>query len=160
MSERRWRLLTGLLSEGQLSLDQVDKVIKIDGIDNSLCPYATLPKDWNSYLDTLSTNTRQKIRRLLKQVEASGEYRITVATPETFDRDLKTLLGFWETKWRARKADRIDSLVQSNGAMLTRSFHSGHAVPADLLAWRPAGRGAGHAGGAAQADVLVLHDRT
>ena len=98
---------------------------RVDGIDNALCPYATLPNDWNSYLDALSTNTRQKIRRLLKQVEASSEYRITVATPETFERDLKTLLGFWETKWRARKADRIDSLIRSNGAMLTRSFHSG-----------------------------------
>ena len=30
---------------------EVDKVIKVDGIDNSLCPYVTLPKDWNGYLD-------------------------------------------------------------------------------------------------------------
>jgi len=125
ISERRWRLLTACFPKASFHSTKVDKVIKIDGVDNSLCPYATLPNDWNAYLDALSTNTRQKIRRLLKQVEASSEYRITVATAETFDRDLKTLLGFWDTKWRARKSDRIDSLIRSNSAMLTRSFHSG-----------------------------------
>jgi hypothetical protein len=51
---------------------KVDKIIKTDRIDNSLCPYATLPNDWNSYLDQLSTNTRRKIRRLLKQIETSS----------------------------------------------------------------------------------------
>ena len=125
ISERRWRLLTACFPKASFHATKVDKIIKTDGVDNSLCPYATLPNDWNSYLDALSTNTRQKIRRLLKQIEASSEYRITVATPETFDRNLKTLLGFWDAKWRARKGDRMDSLIRSNGAMLTRSFHSG-----------------------------------
>ena len=121
----RWRLLTACFPKASFHSTKVDKIIKTDRIDNNLCPYATLPNDWNSYLDQLSTNTRQKIRRLLKQVETSSEYRISVATSETFDRDLKTLLGFWDTKWRARKADRIDSLIRSNGSMLTRSFRSG-----------------------------------
>ncbi|TMK03079.1 MAG: GNAT family N-acetyltransferase, partial [Alphaproteobacteria bacterium] len=115
VSERQWRLLTACFPKASFHSTKVDKVIKVDGIDNSLCPYATLPNDWNAYLDALSTNTRQKIRRLLKQVDASSEYRITVATSETFDRDLKTLLGFWDTKWRARKADRMDGLIRSNG---------------------------------------------
>jgi tetratricopeptide (TPR) repeat protein len=126
MSERRWQLLTACFPKASFHSTKVDKTIKVDGIDNSLCPYAALPNDWNSYLDALSTNTRQKIRRLLKQVEGSSEYRITVATSETFDRDLKTLLGFWDMKWRARKgANRIDSLIHSNGSMLTRSFQAG-----------------------------------
>lgn len=125
MSERRWRLLTACFPKAAFQSTIVNKIIKVDNIDNSRCPYVTLPKDWAAYLDQLSANTRQKIRRLMKQVEASSEYRITVATPETFDRDLKTLLGFWETKWRARKADRTDSLIRSNGSMLTRSFHAG-----------------------------------
>ncbi|WOH64758.1 GNAT family N-acetyltransferase [Bradyrhizobium sp. BWA-3-5] len=124
MSERRWRLLTACFPKAGFHATNVDKV-NFEKIDNSLCPYAPLPDDWNSFLDQLSANTRQKIRRLLKQVEASSEYRITVATPETFERDLKTLLGFWDTKWRARKADRIDGLIRTNSAMLTRSFQSG-----------------------------------
>lgn len=125
MSERRSRLLLACFPKANFNYTEVGRVNKVDGIDNSLCPYLTLPKDWNSYLESLSANTRQKIRRLLKQVDTPGEYRITVSTPETFAQDLKTLLGFWETKWRPRKGDRIESLVASNGAMLTRSFQSG-----------------------------------
>src|SRR5262249_16044458 len=72
-------------------------------------------------------NTRQKIRRLLKQFEASHEYRITVATSETIERDLDTLLRFWEIKWTPRKGDLVPALIRTNRPMLTRSFK------ADLL---------------------------
>jgi tetratricopeptide (TPR) repeat protein len=61
----------------------------------------------------------------LKLVDEAGEYRITVSTRETFAQDLKTLLRFWEIKWRPRKGDLTDNLVRSNGIMLTRSFQSG-----------------------------------
>ena len=125
ISERRWRLLTACFPKAGFQSSVIDKIGKVDGIDNSVCPYVTLPNDWNSYLDGLSTNTRQKIRRLLKQLEGQNAYRVTVATPETFERDLKTLLAFWGTKWRPRKAERTDSLIRSNGTMLTRSFQAG-----------------------------------
>jgi len=125
MSERRFRLLLAYFPKANFQVTEVNRVGKLDGIDNSLCPYATLPTDWNSYLESLSTNTRQKIRRLLKLVDAEGEYRITVSTPETFGQDLKTLLRFWEIKWRPRKGDLTDGLVRSNSIMLTRSFQSG-----------------------------------
>ena len=48
ISERRWRLLTACFPKASFHSTKVDKIIKIDGIDNSLCPYATLPNDWNS----------------------------------------------------------------------------------------------------------------
>jgi hypothetical protein len=150
ISERRWRLLTACFPKASFHSTKVDKIIKIDGIDNSLCPYATLPKDWNDYLDALSTNTRQKIRRLLKQVEASSEYRITVATSETFRSGPQDPAGILGTKWRARKADRMDSLIRSNGSHADAQFPVRSGVPADVLAWRAAGRGAGDPGGAAQ----------
>ena len=125
MSERRLRLLLTYFPKANFQMKEVNRVDKIGGIDNSLCPYAALPKDWNSYLLSLSTNTRQKIRRLLKLIDAEGEYRITVSTSETFAQDLKTLLRFWEIKWRPRKGDLIDGLIRSNSNMLTRSFQSG-----------------------------------
>ncbi|MDE5457076.1 GNAT family N-acetyltransferase [Bradyrhizobium sp. CSA112] len=125
MSERRVRLLLACFPRASFHCTEVDMVSKVDGIDLSRCPYVTLSKDWNAYLETLSSNTRQKIRRLLKQIDAQGEYRISVSTPETFAQDLKTLLRFWEVRWRSRKGDRMDGLVRSNSAMLTRSFESG-----------------------------------
>ena len=95
MSERRVRLLLACFPKAGFRSTDVDLVSKVDGIDISLCPYVTLPNDWNAYLESLSTNTRQKIRRLLKQVDTTGEYRITVATPETFagSQDPAAVLG-------------------------------------------------------------------
>nr|WP_249127773.1 GNAT family N-acetyltransferase [Bradyrhizobium lablabi] len=124
ISETRYRLLMAHFPKANFQISQVSRVGKVDSIDNALCPFAALPPDWNAYLDGLSANTRQKIRRLLKQLEASGEYRITVATPETIERDLDTLLRFWEIKWTPRKGDLVHTLVRSNRAMLTRSFKS------------------------------------
>jgi hypothetical protein len=46
--------------------------------------------------------------------------------------------------------------LRLSAGMLTRSFHTRSGVPGDLLRPRTAGRGAGHADGAAQADLRVL----
>lgn len=124
ISEARYRLLVAHFPKSGFEISQVNRIGKVDGIDNSLCPFATLPPDWNAYLDGLSANTRQKIRRLLKQFESSDEYRITAATSETITRDLDTLLRFWEIKWTPRKGDLVHSLIRSNRAMLTQSFKS------------------------------------
>ena len=124
ISEARYRLLMAHFPKAGFLISQISRISSVDGIDNALCPFATLPPDWNAYLDSLSANTRQKIRRLLKQIESSDEYRITVATPETLERDLDTLLRFWEIKWTPRKGDLVHTLVRSNRAMLTRCFKS------------------------------------
>jgi tetratricopeptide (TPR) repeat protein len=123
MSERRLRLLLAHFPKANFQIAEVSRVV--DGIDNTLCPYVTLPEDWNSYLLSLSSSTRQKIRRLLRLVDQGGEYRVTVSTSQSFAQDLNTLLRFWEIKWRPRKGDLTASLVRSNGIMLTRSFQSG-----------------------------------
>lgn len=125
VSEPRMRLFLAHFPKAGFQTSETNRVGKADGIDNSLCPFAVLPPSWDSYLDGLSTNTRQKIRRLLRQVDASEEYRITVATPETVERDINALLQFWETKWKPRKGDLVHALVRSNRAMLTRSFRAG-----------------------------------
>lgn len=125
LSEARYRLLMAHFPKASFEITQVSRIGKVDGIDNALCPFAPLPPDFNAYLDSLSANTRQKIRRLLKQMESSDEYRITEATPETIERDLDTLLRFWEIKWTPRKGDLVHALVRSNRAMLTQSFKTG-----------------------------------
>ena len=64
-----------------------------------------------AYLDhDLSANTRQKIRRLLRKVDNSGEFRITHTTAETVERDLAILLDFWVSKWGSRKGNSADSM--------------------------------------------------
>jgi CelD/BcsL family acetyltransferase involved in cellulose biosynthesis len=124
-SEPRMRLLLAHFPKAAVQVSEISRVGKVDGIDNNLCPFIELPPDWNAYLETLSANTRQKLRRLLKLVDSTGDYRLTLATPETFERDLDTLLQFWEIKWKPRKGDLVHTLVRSNRAMLTRSFKQG-----------------------------------
>ena len=50
MSERRWRLLLACFPKASFSSTEVDRVNKVDGIDNSLCPYAHAAKglEWLS----------------------------------------------------------------------------------------------------------------
>ncbi|EGP07838.1 cellulose biosynthesis protein [Bradyrhizobiaceae bacterium SG-6C] len=125
ISEPRMRLFLAHFPKANFQTSETSRIGKTDGIDNALCPFAVLPPSWDGYLEGLSTNTRQKIRRLLRMVDASEEYRITVSTTETIERDLNTLLEFWEIKWKPRKGDLVHTLVRSNRAMLTRSFRSG-----------------------------------
>jgi CelD/BcsL family acetyltransferase involved in cellulose biosynthesis len=125
ISESRLRLLLAHFPKAHFQIDEIDRMN--DNIDNNRCPFAQLPGDWDAYLATLSANTRQKIRRLLRLLDTGDEYRITYATPETIDRDLDALLRFWETKWKPRKGDRVHTLARSIRSMLTASFK------ADLL---------------------------
>ena len=58
MSERRARLLLACFPKASFNSTEVDRINKVDGIDNSLCPYITLPKDWDSYLAIRSAPIR------------------------------------------------------------------------------------------------------
>jgi hypothetical protein len=78
ISEPRLRLLLAHFPKANFQVDETGRMN--DNINNNLCPFAQLPGDWDAYLDTLSANTRQKIRRLLRLLDTSDEYRITYAT--------------------------------------------------------------------------------
>lgn len=98
---------------------------KRDNVNNLVCPYISLPDSWDVYLSGLGSNTRQKMRRFLRKVDEGTEYRITVASAETFDRDLDILLNFWRIKWTQRKGDRLPGLVRANRGMFQACFDEG-----------------------------------
>lgn len=123
---RRLDLLLAHFGKGSFVPTQIDRVGKTDGIDIDICPYIDLPGDWETYLATLSANTRQKIRRMLRATEAAdGDLRVTHASPQTVERDVDLLLKFWDIKWRPRKGPLTDGLVRSNRSMLLDSFRRG-----------------------------------
>ncbi|MGO4712007.1 GNAT family N-acetyltransferase [Bradyrhizobium sp. 2TAF24] len=124
-SALRFRQLLAHFSQATFVATPLNRVNAHDQVDNAICPYAQLPPDWNAYLDTLSANTRQKIRRLLKLVDCGDAYHITHTTAATVQNDLRTLLKFWEARWRSRKGDSVEALVRSNFFMLLRSFERG-----------------------------------
>lgn len=125
MSDKRMNLLLAHFSKSDFETDEIDRIGKIDNVDNNLCPFAALPQTWEAYLQGLTANSRQKIRRLLRILDSAQQFRVSHATPETIDRDLDTMLQFWEAKWTPRKGEFARSIAESNRMMLARSFRAG-----------------------------------
>lgn len=125
-TDERLRLFLDYFPNTKFVIKTEERINKRDNINNCICPFAPLPDDWDSYLNnSLSSNTRQKIRRFLRQVEGSDEFRITHATPDTVERDLNILLQFWKIKWAPRKGNRTTTIMQSNYEMLKRNSDVG-----------------------------------
>lgn len=99
-----------------------------ENIDNTICPVIPLPASFDDYLEQrMSSQTRQKLRRFLRKVEGDDIYRITMASPETINRDMDILFDLWRTKWSARKgAERTERLIITTREMLTDCFNSGN----------------------------------
>ena len=124
MSDRRIALLTQGFSKAEFDVAKRDR--SEDGIDLSICPVASLPDDWEAYLESrLSANARQKIRRLLRQVETSDQFRITQAEKDTLGRDLDILLKFWTQRWGPQKGQRLDGILKNSRLMLRHAFDAG-----------------------------------
>ena len=118
MSDARRRLFLSHFSKGKFNTKEHERVNQRDNVNNRICPYAALPNNWDSYLEGLSANTRQKIRRFLRQIEENDEFRITHADADSLDRDLSVLLKFWGVKWGPRKGSRLNTILTSNYKML------------------------------------------
>lgn len=125
MSEPRRRLFLAAFDKLRFVHKDIDYFDRSAGVDNGLCLTIDLPGDWDSYLETLSANNRQKIRRLLRKVESSDNYRIAFSPPEHVERDLQTLLSFWRTKWAPRKGARTEPIIDRNYRMLVRCAANG-----------------------------------
>jgi CelD/BcsL family acetyltransferase involved in cellulose biosynthesis len=125
ISDERLRLLLAHFPPRAFNLAKAERINAADNVNNCICPQVNLPGDWDSYLNSLSANTRQKIRRFLRMVESDRAYRITHARSDTVERDVGTLLEFWGARWGSRKGDRLSVMLQSNRTMLLRCFRNG-----------------------------------
>jgi CelD/BcsL family acetyltransferase involved in cellulose biosynthesis len=127
VSEKRRRLLLDPFDKLKFPRRDVSNYTKEDDVDQDICPYIDLPDDFEAYLATMSANNRQKARRMLRKVEEPGaECRITVSGPETYERDLGALLDLWRDKWRTRKGERTEPIVERNHKMLLAAAVEGN----------------------------------
>jgi hypothetical protein len=135
MSEHRWKLFAAEFDERTFAAEVRRDTANDGAVNNELCPCVDLPADFETYLkEKLSANTRQKIRRLLRQVESSPELRIEHSRPENFERDLDILVGFWKSKWAERKGDKTDYLASRYREIVGEGLAAGTAVMPVL--WR------------------------
>jgi CelD/BcsL family acetyltransferase involved in cellulose biosynthesis len=126
MSDRRRRLFLRAFDKDHFVHNRISYKFPGDSTDHSICPLIHLPASWDEYLDTLSPNNRQKIRRLLKKVESSENFRITWSDAKSIDENLSMLLNFWKIKWLPSKgAQRADEIVSLNQWMLSRCAKGG-----------------------------------
>lgn len=124
MSEERLALLLGDVDETALPVKRAYPPL-YKGIDNSVCPYVTLPSSFDDYLAGLSANTRQKIRRVLRKIEGDPSFHFTCSTPGTIERDVDLLLGLWDRKWRPQKGERTDNILATMRFMLIAAGRNG-----------------------------------
>ena len=86
--------------------------------NNLVCPYVALPASFSDYLAGLSSNSRQKLRRLLRQLDTDPSLQIRRSRPETFTEDVTILSKLWymkhaEQKGTKRAARLADLLKES-----------------------------------------------
>jgi hypothetical protein len=125
ISDERLRLLWTRFPARTFRTARIEHINKEDNIDNCICPQVSLPGTWDDYLDGLSANTRQKIRRCLRLVESDDRFRITHADADTVERDIEILVGFWKSRWGDRKRDRLNVALNLLRTVLPRCFHNG-----------------------------------
>ncbi|HTO59684.1 MAG TPA: GNAT family N-acetyltransferase, partial [Bradyrhizobium sp.] len=124
-SDRRMALFMREYAEGEIKVTEHNPVDE-NKVPLTICPVAALPADWDEYLDTkLSANTRQKIRRLLRQIDRSDEFRISHVEKATLDRDIEILFRFWTSRWGPLKGDRLPGILDNNRMMLRHAFENG-----------------------------------
>ncbi|NEP19186.1 MAG: tetratricopeptide repeat protein, partial [Leptolyngbya sp. SIO4C1] len=93
-----------------------------DPVDHYICPYIALPNSWDAYLQTLSSNTRQKIRRFLRKVEGSARYRITSVEKNSLESHIVILLDLWQSRWLEKKGTGAANMLDAVRRLLRHSF--------------------------------------
>ncbi|MET0942643.1 MAG: GNAT family N-acetyltransferase [Mesorhizobium sp.] len=125
MSEERRGSFLAELQDEKLNLRKLRRVNAADKVDNCVCLSAELAESWELFLErNLSSNTRQKMRRFLRKVETSDDFRITHADASTIERDVETLLRFWSVKWSARK-ENPTAILKSSRAFFKETWNGG-----------------------------------
>lgn len=124
--DRRYLKLLNHLSGPALRIGTEVRINRRDNVDNLICPVVQLPGDWDAYLSTLSPNMRQKLRRLLRALDADPALEITQPTAASIVADVEDMNRLWVAKWEERKgAERARRIVATNRQMLLHAFVRG-----------------------------------
>ncbi|NQY02508.1 MAG: GNAT family N-acetyltransferase [Halieaceae bacterium] len=74
--------------------------------NNLICPYVILPDSFENYLGILSANSRQKIRRMLRQLDDDPTLQIRKSRPETYQQDVIILSKLWYLRHAQQKGQK------------------------------------------------------
>lgn len=126
MSEARLGNFLSHFDDAVFEAQARERLTRSAGINNFVCPYVTLPNSFEDYLSNqLGANTRQKIRRWLRQVDGPGELSIRHAHPESFERDVEMMIHYWKARWRALKGKQVKKLAKKYRHILREGMAGG-----------------------------------
>ncbi len=126
VTDRRFGLFMQPLEDERLIVESLTSIINHGETDNLVCPYIDLPDTFEAYLaEKLSTNTRQKTRRLMRKLESSSDYEITTTSAATQPRDVQILEELWRNMWGPLKGADTERLTTTYGAIVNRGLDDG-----------------------------------
>jgi CelD/BcsL family acetyltransferase involved in cellulose biosynthesis len=115
---------------GDYDVRWAERFDKGGAVDNLVCPFVELPADYETWLQRLGPNARQKVRRFSRRLEASREMRISITPPDEFRDRLEQMLELWLRKWEpVRGAEDARYNVEKYQEIFSRS----HACDALFL---------------------------
>lgn len=108
------------------SVEHREKTLNDGQTNNLICPAIALPENFETYLSGLSANSRQKFRRLIRQLDSDPQLRITRSRPETFPQDVNLLTELWFLQYAPRKGKaKTTKLAQQFRETLMAGLASG-----------------------------------
>ncbi|MEM1114226.1 MAG: GNAT family N-acetyltransferase [Pseudomonadota bacterium] len=102
----RLEAFTSAFDQSLFNQKQNTHLINDGQTNNLICPYVDLPDTFDGYLAGLSSNSRQKLRRLLRQLDSDPSLKVRKTRPETFTRDVSILSRLWYQKHVADKGEK------------------------------------------------------
>lgn len=118
MTEERRNHMLGQFASKEFSVKMQRRIINSGRTNNLLCPAINLPDTFDGYLDGLSRNTRQKIRRFERKVK-NGELLIRLGTSA----DILAFESLWSRQWSEKS--QVKKRAAKYGSILATGFEKG-----------------------------------
>lgn len=122
-SDRRFGLFMAPFADERFIIESLTSTINDGETDNLLCPYIDLPDTFAIYLtEKLSSNTRQRLRRFLRKLESSSEYKLTTTSAATQVRDVQILETLWSNMRSEQKGSDTQRLATKYRMIIRRGL--------------------------------------
>ncbi|MFT6304783.1 MAG: hypothetical protein ACJAY2_003987 [Pseudomonadales bacterium] len=134
MSDRRLQLLLGAFKNDDYKIGDEQSTDNGGATNLDKAPGINLPKSYDEYLTHhVSSNTRQKIRRFQRKVDADPGLQIQVSPPENYEHYLEYFEKYWSERWATAKGDRVNDLASKYSEFIRNALQAGDMFMPVLL---------------------------
>ena len=128
MTESRYAELTNQFSRLDYSVDERFRTDNDGQTRLDVAPCIVLPDTYAGYLEKLSANTRQRLRRLGRSLEKSDDLTIGFSSDATHEKNLTWFVCYWRKRWLSSKGSRTELLAEKYRRILQQGLEDGNLV--------------------------------